>query len=61
LLPANSGHGNGRWWPLLLILAGLGLLAEWAIDLRRETPVRRSGSFVGIIIFWRVLGFGAAG
>ena len=51
----------GRWWPLLLILAGLGLLAEWAIDLRRETPVRRSGSFVGIIIFLAVLGFGAAG
>jgi len=51
----------GRWWPLLLILAGLGLLAEWAIDLRRETPVRRSGSFVGIIIFLAILGFGAAG
>ena len=51
----------GRWWPLLLILAGLGLLAEWAIDLRREPPVRRSGSFVGIIIFLAVLGFGAAG
>ena len=51
----------GRWWPLLLILAGLGLLAEWALDLRRETPVRRSGSFVGIIIFLAVLGFGAAG
>jgi DUF4097 and DUF4098 domain-containing protein YvlB len=51
----------GRWWPLLLILAGLGLLAEWALDLRRDTPVRRSGSFVGIIIFLAVLGFGAAG
>jgi DUF4097 and DUF4098 domain-containing protein YvlB len=46
---------------LLLILAGLGLLAEWALDLRRETPVRRSGSFVGIIIFLAVLGFAAAG
>src|SRR3954468_18452511 len=22
----------GRWWPLLLILAGVILLAEWAID-----------------------------
>ena len=51
----------GRWWPLLLILAGLGLLAEWALDLRRETPVRRSGSFVGIIILLAFLGFGAAG
>jgi DUF4097 and DUF4098 domain-containing protein YvlB len=51
----------GRWWPLLLILAGLGLLAEWAVDLRRETPVRRSGSFVGLIILLAFLGFGAAG
>ena len=31
----------GRWWPLLLILAGLGLLAEWALDLRRPQPTRR--------------------
>ena len=51
----------GRWWPLVLILAGLGLLGEWAMDLRRETPVRRSGSFVGIIILLAFLGFGAAG
>lgn len=51
----------GRWWPLVLIGAGLGLLAEWALDLRRETPVRRSGSFVGIIILLAFLGFGAAG
>jgi DUF4097 and DUF4098 domain-containing protein YvlB len=51
----------GRWWPLLLILAGLGLLAEWALDLRRETPVRRSGSFVGLIIFLAFLGFASAG
>jgi DUF4097 and DUF4098 domain-containing protein YvlB len=51
----------GRWWPLLLIVAGLGLLAEWALDLRRKTPVRRSGSFVGLIILLAFLGFGAAG
>jgi DUF4097 and DUF4098 domain-containing protein YvlB len=51
----------GRWWPLVLIGAGLGLLAEWALDLRRETPVRRSGSFVGIIILLAFMGFGAAG
>ncbi len=50
-----------RWWPLVLIVAGLGLLGEWALDLRRETPVRRSGSFVGIIILLAFLGFGAAG
>lgn len=51
----------GHWWPLLLIIAGLGLLGEWALDLRRDTPVRRSGSFVGLIILLAFLGFGAAG
>jgi DUF4097 and DUF4098 domain-containing protein YvlB len=51
----------GHWWPLLLIGAGLALLAEWAIDLRRETPVRRGGGFVGILIFLAILGFGASG
>jgi DUF4097 and DUF4098 domain-containing protein YvlB len=51
----------GQWWPLLLIGAGLALLAEWAIDLKRETPVRRGGSFVGILILLALLGVGAAG
>jgi len=63
-----TGHVNsgqfwgwyGQWWPLLLIVAGLALLAEWAIDLRRETPVRRGGSFVGILILLAVVGIGAA-
>ena len=50
-----------NWWPLLLIGAGLALLGEWAIDLRRDTPVRRSSSFIGILIFLAVLGFCAAG
>lgn len=50
-----------RWWPLLLIVAGVGMLAEWALDLRRDTPVRRSGSFVGIIILLAVMGMGASG
>jgi DUF4097 and DUF4098 domain-containing protein YvlB len=51
----------GQWWPLLLILAGLALLGEWVLDMRRETPVRRGGSFVGIIILLAILGFCAAG
>ena len=51
----------GRWWPLVLIAAGVGLLAEWALDLRRKTPVRRGGSFVGIIILLGFLGLCAAG
>ncbi len=50
----------GRWWPLLLIGAGLALLGEWALDLRRETPVRRGGSFVGIIILLVFLGIAAS-
>lgn len=51
----------GRWWPLLLIGAGIALLAEWAIDARRQTPVRRSGGFVGLIVLLAILGAGAAG
>jgi DUF4097 and DUF4098 domain-containing protein YvlB len=46
----------GRWWPLLLIGAGLALLGEWALDMRRKTPVRRSGNFIGILIFLAFLG-----
>jgi DUF4097 and DUF4098 domain-containing protein YvlB len=51
----------GHWWPMLLIGAGLALLGEWALDLRRETPVRRSGSFVGILILLAVLGICSSG
>ena len=51
----------GKWWPLLLIGAGLALLGEWMLDLRREVPVRRGGSYVGIIIWLAILGFFAAG
>ena len=57
---------------MLLIVAGLALLGEWALDMRRKTPVRRSGGFVGILILlalWAVGGgaeplwgpFGATG
>jgi DUF4097 and DUF4098 domain-containing protein YvlB len=64
-----TGHINagqfwswyGRWWPLLLIGAGLAMLGEWAIDLRRKTPVRRGGSFVGLLILLGLVGLGAAG
>ncbi len=51
----------GHWWPLLLIAAGLALLGEWALDARRETPVRRGGSFVGLLILLAILGLSAAG
>ncbi len=46
----------GHWWPLVLIAAGLGLLAEWFLDMRRQTPVRRGGGFVGLIILLAFLG-----
>jgi DUF4097 and DUF4098 domain-containing protein YvlB len=49
-----------RWWGLLLIGAGLALLGEWALDMRRETPVRRSGGFIGLLIFLALLGAASA-
>jgi len=58
--PAIFWQWYGHWWPLLLIFAGLALLAEWFIDTRRPTPVHRSGGFVGGLIFLAVLGLAAA-
>lgn len=61
-IPADSfWPWYGRWWPLLLILAGLAMLAEWVVDLRRQTPVRRGGGYVGILILLAIVGIGAAG
>ena len=60
----DAGHfwsWYSNWWPLLLIGAGLAMLGEWAIDLKRETPVRRGGNFVGILIFLAILGICASG
>ncbi len=59
--PGNFWSWYGHWWPLLLIVAGLALLGEWALDLRRPTPVRRSSGYVGILILLAILGFTAAG
>jgi DUF4097 and DUF4098 domain-containing protein YvlB len=64
-----SGHLNaqrffgwyGHWWPMLLIAAGLAMLAEWFVDVKRETPVRRGGGFVGVLVLLAVLGVVAAG
>ena len=50
----------GRWWPLLLIAAGVAMLGEWALDMRRQTPVRRGGNFVGILIVLAIVGLFAA-
>ena len=51
----------GHWWPLLLIAAGLALLGEWALDMRRKTPVHRGGGFVGVLILLAILGLSASG
>jgi DUF4097 and DUF4098 domain-containing protein YvlB len=61
IAPSSFWSWYGHWWPLLLILAGLALLGEWALDLRRATPVRRGGGFVGVLILLAILGFAAAG
>ncbi len=58
--PGTFWGWYGHWWPLLLILAGLALLGEWALDLRRTTPVRRSSGFVGILILLAVVGLAAS-
>ena len=50
----------GHWWPLLLIGAGIALLGEWALDARSKTPIRRGGSFVGILVLLAVIGLGFA-
>ena len=60
IAPATFRMWYGHWWPLLLILAGLAMLGEWALDLRRSTPVRRGGGFVGLLILLAILGFTAS-
>jgi len=51
----------GHWWPLLLVVAGAVLLAEWAFDqyhLRdpQRQPYRRSIGF-GVFLLLLILGF----
>jgi DUF4097 and DUF4098 domain-containing protein YvlB len=50
----------GRWWPLMLIFAGLAMLGEWALDMRAKTPVRRGGNYVGLLILLAIVGVGAS-
>ncbi len=49
-----------RWWPLLLIAAGVAMLGEWALDFKRQVPVRRGGNFVGFLILLAIIGVCAA-
>lgn len=50
----------GRWWPLMLIFAGLAMLGEWALDMRAKSPVRRGGNYVGLLIVLAVIGICAS-
>jgi DUF4097 and DUF4098 domain-containing protein YvlB len=66
IVTGRIGEGSfwiwySQWWPLLLIVAGLALLGEWALDLHRKTPVRRGSSFIGILILLAIIGLGASG
>ena len=58
---ANFWAWYGHWWPVLLIVAGLAMLGEWALDLRRSTPVRRGGSYIGLLILVALVGLFASG
>jgi DUF4097 and DUF4098 domain-containing protein YvlB len=57
----------GRWWPAILIAAGVVLLAEWALDQQRQDvtgarPVRVMGGGVILLLVLLVLvGFGSDG
>jgi DUF4097 and DUF4098 domain-containing protein YvlB len=46
----------GRWWPLMLIFAGLAMLGEWALDMRAKTQVRRGGNYIGLLIVLAIVG-----
>jgi DUF4097 and DUF4098 domain-containing protein YvlB len=57
----NFWNWYSIWWPYLLIGAGVLMLGEWMLDMRREVPVRRSGGFIGILIVLAVIGLAASG
>ena len=46
-----------RWWPVVLILIGLGLLGEYLLDRNNPQPGRRSvGGIVWLIVLFSLLG-----
>ncbi len=45
----------GRWWPAVLIVAGIVLLIEWAIDQRRETTSGHSRVIGSGVVFLLIL------
>jgi len=59
----HSGHMEGdhvwewfgRWWPAILIAAGIGRMIEWLIDRDSPYPPRTSG-FGGLIVLLVIVG-----
>jgi DUF4097 and DUF4098 domain-containing protein YvlB len=51
----QSLHWYGRWWPAVLILAGVVLLIEWAIDQNRENPTGHVRVLGGGVVFLLIL------
>ena len=58
----------GHWWPMLLVLAGIIVLCEWAVDQfllsdPQRPPYRRSvgGGVVVLLLFFAVAGVFASG
>jgi DUF4097 and DUF4098 domain-containing protein YvlB len=61
----QSLHWYGRWWPAVLILAGIVLLIEWAIDQQRTDSAGHvrvlGGGVVFLLILLAVAGLSARG
>ena len=52
---AQSLEWYGRWWPAILIAAGVVLLIEWAIDQQRTNPSGRTRVVGGGVVFLLIL------
>jgi len=51
----QSLHWYGRWWPAVLIAAGVVLLIEWAIDQSRDSALGQTRILGGGVIFLLIL------
>jgi DUF4097 and DUF4098 domain-containing protein YvlB len=51
----QSFEWYGRWWPAVLIVAGVVLLIEWAIDQQRDSATGHARAVGGGVIFLLIL------